>query len=97
MQRDPDYFPDPDSFKPERFLETRSTDRGSAYEFVPFSAGPRNCVGQKFAMYEMKAALSKMLLHFQFRVDKSYAGPSLVAELILKPENGVLLNVRRRS
>lgn len=48
-------------------------------------------------MYEMKAALSKMLLSYEFRVDKSYNGPDLVAELILKPENGVLLNLKRRS
>lgn len=61
------------------------------------STGPRNCIGQKFAMYEMKAALSKMLLSYEFRVDKSYNGPDLVAELILKPENGVLLNLKRRS
>lgn len=39
MQRDPDYFPDPDEFKPERFLEERPAERNSPYEFVPFSAG----------------------------------------------------------
>lgn len=58
--------------------------------------GPRNCIGQKFAMFEMKSVLSKMLLYYEFQVDKSYEGPDLVAELILKPENGVALNIKRR-
>lgn len=45
----------------------------------------------------MKAAISKMLLHYEFTVDKNYEGPVLVAELILKPENGVMLNLKRRT
>lgn len=59
-------------------------------------SGPRNCIGQKFAMYEMKSTLSKILRYYEFSVDKSYEGPVLVAELILKPENGVFVNLRRR-
>lgn len=39
MQRDPDYFPEPEEFKPERFLEERSTEKSSPYVYVPFSAG----------------------------------------------------------
>lgn len=60
-------------------------------------AGPRNCIGQKFAMYEMKSVLSKMLLKYEFSVDPSYTGPILVAELILKPQNGVIVNIKRRQ
>ena len=45
----------------------------------------------------MKAALSKILLHYELTVDKNYQEPVLVAELILKPENGVKINLRRRS
>lgn len=48
-------------------------------------------------MYEMKAAISKMLRSYEFCVADTYEGPTLVAELILKPENGVLLNVVRRA
>lgn len=97
VQQDPEYFADPEEFRPERFLEERSAEKNSPFTYVPFSAGPRNCIGQKFAMYEMKSALSKILLHYKLTEDKSYKGPTLVAELILKPENGVPVKLARRT
>lgn len=48
-------------------------------------------------MYEMKAAISKILLNYEITLHQDYQEPILVAELILKPENGVLLNLRRRT
>lgn len=60
------------------------------------SAGPRNCIGQKFAMYELKSIVSKILRNFSISVDPSYEGPVLIAEVVLKPENGVLQNFEPR-
>lgn len=62
--RDPDYFTDPNDFKPERF-SADSTEKIHPFANIPFSAGPRNCIGQKFAMAEMKSTISKMLRHFE--------------------------------
>lgn len=41
-QRDPEYFPNPDAFSPERWIDNDGTN---PFIYVPFSAGPRNCIG----------------------------------------------------
>jgi len=56
-----DLYPEPETFKPERFLERQY----SAYEFLPFGGGARRCIGFAFAQFEMKVVLAKMLSRFQ--------------------------------
>ncbi|ETE58644.1 hypothetical protein L345_15634, partial [Ophiophagus hannah] len=60
--------------------------------FVPFSAGPRNCIRQNFAMAEIKVALALTLLRFVVRLDESRS-VRRKPELILQAENGLWLRV----
>ncbi|XP_068145393.1 probable cytochrome P450 4e1 [Drosophila tropicalis] len=60
----PHCFKNPHEFQPERF-EMTDRNQASAFDHVPFSAGPRNCIGQKFALMELKVTLSKLLRRFR--------------------------------
>ena len=62
---DPEIYPDPLDFKPERFLKENSTNR-NPYSFLTFSLGPRNCIGMRFSMYEMKCCVSNLVSKFRF-------------------------------
>ncbi|XP_021706624.1 cytochrome P450 4d1 isoform X1 [Aedes aegypti] len=98
MGRDPNYFEKPLDFIPERFSGEKSVEKFNPYKYIPFSAGPRNCIGQKFALNEMKSVISKLLRHYEFILPAgSPAEPLLASELILKPHHGVPLQIRRRG
>ena len=56
-----DIYPEPRQFKPERFLERQF----SPYEYLPFGGGNRRCIGQAFALFEMKLVLATIVSRFQ--------------------------------
>ena len=92
--RDPDYFDNPNDFNPERFY-SESPDKINHFAYVPFSAGPRNCIGQKFAMLEMKSTISKVLRNYELLPLGEEAVPVLT--LILRSKNGVNIGLRPRT
>lgn len=87
MHRDPTQFEDPERFDPERFSPERTTELSSPYAYIPFSAGPRNCIGQKFAMLELKSTLSKIIRNY--RLTETGPEPKLIIQLTLKPKDGL--------
>lgn len=95
MQRHPKYFNDPDKFYPERFEDPHGPEFRNPFANIPFSAGSRNCIGQRFAMLEMKSLLSKVLRHYAIKVP-AYYEPNIVFQLVLSPLNGVVLEFEKR-
>ena len=61
---DEEFFPDPYTFKPDRFLK-ENEDKIIPYTWRPFGAGNRVCIGQRFAMMEMKLFVAKFLAKFK--------------------------------
>ncbi|KAJ1161111.1 hypothetical protein NDU88_001599 [Pleurodeles waltl] len=87
----PAVWPDPEVYNPYRFDPENSKDR-SPYAFIPFSSGPRNCIGQNFAMAEMKVVLALTLLRFKVMPDDTKM-VRRKPELILRAENGLWLRL----
>lgn len=88
MGRDPKLFQNPLDFIPERFDTETTSEKVNSYAYVPFSAGPKGCIGQKFAVLEIKSVLSLIVSNFEISL-KSQDDLDLYSALILKAENGI--------
>lgn len=97
MHRNGKYFADPLTFKPERFLEQRSHSKLNTFCYTPFSGGYRNCIGQKFAQYEIKTVIARLLQTFEISLGNENFEPKLGIEIILRPLNGINLRFKRRN
>jgi cytochrome P450 len=64
VHRDPALYPEPERFRPERFVGWKP----AAWEFLPFGGGLRKCVGAAFAIYEMKMVLATLLPRVEMRL-----------------------------
>ncbi|XP_078538752.1 ultra-long-chain fatty acid omega-hydroxylase isoform X4 [Lissotriton helveticus] len=87
----PAVWPEPEVYNPHRFDPENSKDR-SPHAFIPFSSGPRNCIGQNFAMSELKVVLALTLLRFKVMPDDTKT-VRRKPELILRAEDGLWLKL----
>uniref|UniRef100_A0A8I6AIP2 unspecific monooxygenase n=1 Tax=Rattus norvegicus TaxID=10116 RepID=A0A8I6AIP2_RAT len=97
LHRDPQHWPEPEEFRPERFSKE---NKGSIdpYVYLPFGNGPRNCIGMRFALMNMKLALTKVLQNFSFQPCKETQIPlKLSRQGLLQPTKPIILKVVPRD
>ena len=80
-----DIYPEPNKFKPERFLETEF----SAYEFFPFGGGKRRCIGEALAKLEMKLVLATIISNYDLELASDRPETPARRGVTLAPKTGV--------
>ncbi|EDV25750.1 uncharacterized protein TRIADDRAFT_23953 [Trichoplax adhaerens] len=97
LQRDSAEWPDPEKFIPERFTQEEKQKR-SSMSYLPFGAGPRICIGMRFALMEIKIALVTVLRTVKFiRVKETEVPLQLNAGITISPKNGIKIGLEERS
>jgi cytochrome P450 len=94
LHRHPRFWPDPDVFRPERFAPENEAER-PRFAYMPFAAGPRHCIGETFALYEMLMHLYKVARHY--RLTYLPTEPVQLEALInLRTKNPLYMRLERR-
>lgn len=97
MQRDPRFYPNPDRFDPERFSEENKPSV-NPYTYLTFGIGPRSCIGNRFALLEMKTIIFYVLSRFDIVVvDKTAIPLEIVNNVVnLTAKGGFWLGLKPR-
>ncbi len=92
-QRNPDVYPEPEAFRPERFVEGQP-DTAS---YLPFGGGIRRCIGAAFALYEMKIVLATILTHTELALVDATPAKTKRRAITLWPEGGTRVRWSARA
>ncbi|XP_045760427.1 cytochrome P450 6k1-like [Maniola jurtina] len=80
------YFPDPEQWRPERFTSYSEGDNLN-FTFLPFGEGPRFCIGKRYGMMQMRAALAQLILHYKIEPGVPYPVASDPYAVLLAPKS----------
>nr|BAI77926.1 cytochrome P450 [Culex quinquefasciatus] len=96
IQQDPDNFPEPDKFDPDRFLPEAVKSR-HPYAYIPFGEGPRICIGMRFGLMQAKLGLATLLANFHFSKSSQTSVPLVYdpPSITLGPKGGMYLRIER--
>ena len=92
VHHDPDIYPDPFAFRPERFLE----EGPGTYTWIPFGGGRRRCLGGSFAMLEMKLAIRSALRRYPLEPAPELENTRR-RSITISPRHGARVVLRERS
>lgn len=98
LHRDPQYYPNPESFDPERFNDENKKNI-QPYTYLPFGSGPRNCIGSRFALLDLKTLFVCLIAKFELVPVEQTQIPLKFSKTALNitPENGFWLGFKRRG
>nr|XP_003704416.1 PREDICTED: probable cytochrome P450 6a14 isoform X1 [Megachile rotundata] len=98
IHADPNFYPNPDKFDPERFSEEAVASR-NPMSYLPFGDGPRICIGARFAYYQAKVGIISIIRNYKVDVCEESIIPYKhePQALLLSPEGGVTLKVTKLS
>jgi cytochrome P450 len=96
VHHDPDIYPEPHAFRPERFLESEGGRAPGTYTWLPFGGGRRRCLGASFAMLEMKIVLRAVVERYTLRAVGERAETARRRSITISPSRGceVVLQTR---
>jgi cytochrome P450 len=83
--RDPELYPEPLRFRPERWAEIKPT----TYEYLPFGAGPRICLGAAFAQQALRLLLPTLLQRVRVVIQHNTNITRIVRSSVLRPKHGI--------